>query len=125
MKHIKKLLCAGLLMTLGFSVKAAIIYDNGVIGVHRQNGSSFTMGNMQEIGNEITIGPNWSLTNFAIEYYTPDSTLAANVGIDVRFYLNSGTPTNGFATPALTPFYDSGWFFGLLGGGYQVVDYAS
>ena len=128
MKHLKKLICVGVLVMLGFSVNAAIIYDNGVYGVSRYNGNAFGTTGMQQIGNEISIAPNvWTLTNFSIEYYTPDTTLAlSGVGIDVNFYLNNGTVTNGFHTPG-TLIYSSGWYYGLLGGGtgYQVVSYAS
>jgi sugar lactone lactonase YvrE len=101
------------------------IYDDGIFGQLLQNGYLFSMGNGQQIGNEISVAPSlWSLTNFSIEYYTPDATLSPSVGIDVQFYYNNGLITNGFPSPG-TAFYDSGWFYGLPGGGYQVVSYAS
>jgi hypothetical protein len=129
MKFFKKLISAGVLVMLGFSVKAAIIYDNGVISANRYNGNAFGTTSMQQMGNEIYFTPGgfgtspFVLTNFAIEYYTPDFSLAG-VGIDVNFYYNNGTSTNGFPTPNIQ-FYSSGWYYGLAGGGYQVVTYAT
>ncbi len=132
MNYIKKLLCVGLVGTTGFSVLADVVYDNFA----NYNGHVFTVNNGQQIGNEITLpgSTGLMLTNFAIEYYTPDATLAqgpTGVGIDVRFYYNDGPATNGFATPG-TMFYDSGWFYNLMGNtgaggnnGYNVVTYSS
>ena len=107
------------------AARSDVIYDSTA----NYNGNAFSMVNGQEIGNEITVSPGsyWSLTNFSIEYYSPDVTLSTSVGIDVRFYLNNGPATNGFATPG-TLFYDSGWFYntalgGMPGNGYQVVKY--
>lgn len=122
MKHHKTLICALALVTLGFNTYADTIYDS----FGAANGNAFSMGNGQEIGNQITISPNsWSLTNFTIEYYSPNASFSANVGIDVRFYYNDGTPTNGFAAPG-TLFFDSGWFFNggsLPANGYRTVTY--
>lgn len=125
MKHLKPFACAAIfLLIIGFKSKADIIYDDFAI----QNGYAFSMGNGQEIGNEISINPNlWSLTNFAIEYFTPNAILPPSVGIDARFYFNDGTPTNGYPSPG-TVFYDSGWFYGLIGAAlnpFEVVTYNS
>ena len=82
-----KIACAAVFISLGFSAVADTIYDDAA----NYNGNVFQMANGLEIGNEISIAPGlWSLTNFAIEYYTPDATLNPNLGIDVRFYLNDG-----------------------------------
>ncbi len=108
---------------LGFNALAATIYDDNA----SYNGNSFSMTNGQSFGNEISLTPNvWTLTNFTIEYYAPSS-LASTIGLDIRFYQNDGTPENGFPTPG-TLFYDSGWYFGIGGGGlpgsgFQVVTY--
>ena len=113
MKNLNKLVCAGAVLTLGFNTLAATIYDDYA----GYSGNSFSVTNGQEVGNEISITPGvWSLTNFSIEYHTPDATLSTSVGIDVRFYLNDATPVNGFATPG-TLFFDSGWFYNTALGG--------
>lgn len=125
MNHFRTFICAGALVALNLNAWADTIYDS----TGSYNGNSFSMGNGQEVGNEISLTAGvWSLTNFSIEYYSPNFALAPNVGIDVRFYEDNGTPSNGFNTPG-TIFYDSGWFFnppsGLPGNGYQVVTYTS
>jgi hypothetical protein len=122
MKNLKKIICVGALVTLGSTAMADVIYDN----YGNYNTNAFSVANGQEIGNQISFSPNlWSLTGFNIEYYTGNFALSPSVGIDVRFYYNNGTPSNGFPTPG-TMFYDSGWFLGgLLGNGFNVVSYNS
>jgi hypothetical protein len=98
-----------LLLLSGLSARADSFYNST-----NYNGNTFTLGNNQEIGNEIFLtGSSFSLTNFTFEYRsTSGSFPGGSVGVDVRFYLNDGAPTNGFATPA-SLFYDSGWFYGV------------
>jgi hypothetical protein len=104
---------------------ADTIYDS----YGNANGYAFTLSNGQEIGNQITLTPNlWSLTNFTIEYYSPQLSFSSHVGIDVRFYYNDGPLTNGFSSPG-TAFWDSGWFYndalgGMPANGYQIVTYS-
>jgi len=113
MKHIKHLVCAAVLVTLGFNTRGDTIYDN----YGNYNGNSFSMTTGLEIGNQIAVSPGiWTLTNFSIMYYTPSAILAPNVGIELRFYNNDGAPSNGFPTPG-TMFYDSGWFYNTAFGG--------
>jgi PEP-CTERM motif len=125
MKHLRKLVCAGTLLVLGGPAWGDVIYDS----YGNANGYAFTLANGQEIGNQLTIPTGvWTLTNFTIEYYSPQTFFTSQVGIDVRFYANDGPATNGFATPGATPFYDSGWFYntalgGMPANGYQVVTY--
>ena len=46
------------------------IYDDGIFGQLLQNGYSFSTGNGQQIGNEISVAPGlWSLTNFSIKTF--------------------------------------------------------
>jgi hypothetical protein len=119
-----KLVTAALFVTLGFNAMAATIYDDYAA----YNGLSFSMTNGQSIGNEINVSAGiWTLTNFSIEYYAP-SALASTIGIDVQFYTTNGPVTeNGFNTPQ-NLIYNSGWYFGIGGGGlpgsgFQVVTY--
>ena len=114
MNYIRNLVCAGAVVaTLGFTVQANTIYDSFA----NANGNAFSLANGQEVGNEIAISPGtWSLTNFQIEYYSPNYALNPNVAIDVRFYLNDGTQKNGFNTPG-TLFFDSGWWSNPSGPG--------
>jgi hypothetical protein len=94
----------------GGSASADTIYDDA----GGYNGGAFTMSNGQEVGNEITVTPGsaWSLDSFNIEYNVPAG-LSADVGVDVRFYLNDGVLENGFKTPG-TVFFDSGWDYNAL-----------
>jgi len=126
--YFKMLACAAVAAALSLgSVQAAFVYNDFA----QYNGNSFTVANGQEIGNEITVNPGstFSLSSFIFQYYTPTLTLSPNVAVDLRFYLNDGTPTNGFPTPG-TLFFDSGWFSnsvagGMPGNGYQDVNYDS
>jgi hypothetical protein len=133
-KHLKKFVCAGAaaVLTIG-STRAAIIYNDAA----SYNNNLFAVANGEQIGNEISLNAS-SLSSFAIEYYDPNpGALAANVGVDVRFYYNNGPLANGYLTPG-TEFFDSGWFYnttgGILGGGssgaahdinYNTGDFAS
>ena len=129
-QHSKKILCVGALTALGFNVLAdTTIYDS----TGSYNGNVFSLSNGQEIGNQVSVNSaNWLLTGFNIEYYSPSSGPSlTNVGIDVRFYLNDGALTNGFASPG-TVLFDSGWFYntplglpagGPGSGGFHFVSY--
>jgi hypothetical protein len=71
----------------------------------------------REVGDQIVLGSTERyLTYFDFEYWGSNSlsltTFAGDVQARVRFYLNDGTPYNGYATPGYQ-FYDSGWFGGL------------
>ena len=102
-----KLVCAAAVLTLGFTAVAGTIYDNS--GFY--NGNLLQMGDGLTVGNEITMSANtWTLTNFSLEYYTPNVTLNSSLGVDVRFYMNNGALSGGYPTPG-TLFYDSGWFY--------------
>jgi hypothetical protein len=50
------------------------------------------------------------LTNFQFQYYSPFVSYSGNVQADVQLYANTGPKTNGYSTPALVPFFDSGNF---------------
>jgi hypothetical protein len=112
MKHktLKTLIVVGASAALSMgSVQAQVtIYSS-----ENYNGSAMGMTNGLEIGNQITVN-NASLSTFGFEYLAATS-LAANVGVDVRFYLNNGAPFNGYATPG-TLFFDSGWYYNTLAG---------
>lgn len=111
MKHaiLRSLILAGAsgVLSMG-SVRAQTIYSDTAY-----NGSVLSLTNGQEVGNEITVSGT-SMGSFAIEYLAT-TTLAANVGVDVRFYLNNGPDVNGYPTPN-TLFFDSGWYYNTFGG---------
>jgi len=101
-------LCIGLTL----SVQADSIFDNSVNDLLTR----FDPGT-QEVGDEILLdGTARYLTNFSFEFWgtntaSPSNTsFAGDVQARVRFYENTGAPFNGYATPASTPFFDSGWF---------------
>jgi hypothetical protein len=127
MKILRQFLCAGILGAVGVGgARAEVIYDS----YGNANGAAFSLANGLEIGNQITLSPGvWTLTNFTIEYYSPQPFFTNNVGIEVRFYANDGPSTNGFPTPGST-IWDSGWFYnslvpgGMPANGYQIVTYS-
>ena len=105
----KALLCVGAAAGLSAgSVRAQIYSDTG-----NYNGYLMGMTNGMEVGNQIVVN-SASLTQFSIEYLATTA-LAANVGVDVRFYFNNGAPFNGYNTPQ-TLFFDSGWYYNTFGG---------
>jgi hypothetical protein len=76
----------------------------------------------REVGDQIVLaGTERYLTYFDFEYWGANSanlySFAGDVQARLRFYLNDGTPFNGYATPS-TVLYDSGWF-----GGFGPTDY--
>jgi hypothetical protein len=113
MKNFKILVCAGVLATMGLNAMGVTLYDNSP----SYNGTLMQMQNGLQVGNEITFHPGnlWNLTHFGFEYYTSQ---AANfnplLGVDVRFYAQTGPTSGGYPTPAPTPFWDSGWYYNTL-----------
>ena len=107
-KNLNKLVCAGALMALGFTASAYTIFDNTTA----YNTNLLTAPNGLEIGNEVTLGSGWYLTNFQFEYYSSNLTLNAGLGIDVKFYsTNGGTISpQGYLSPG-TLIFDSGFFY--------------
>lgn len=97
---------AGIVLAGSVVVRADLLYQDTTT----QTGSILTLpNNGDQVGQEIWLGtlvPHY-LTNFSFEYYSPDPSWSGTVTADVQFYLNNGTPFNGYATPG-TRFYDSG-----------------
>jgi hypothetical protein len=92
------------------SARAGYIYDNS----SNDSGYRLMLTNSQVVGQEIY--PNSAslaafpyLTGFSFEYFSTNMGWSGTVQADVKFYLNNGTPFNGFNTPG-TSFFDSGWF---------------
>jgi len=110
MKHLNKLVCATLAMTV-LAAQADVFFDNSLL----YNGNQFVLTSGQPVGNEVTLGSGIYLTNFMFEYYSPNLTLNANLGVDVQFYLNNGA----LGAPG-TLFYDSGWYFNNVAGNIPV-----
>lgn len=94
--------------TLVQSLQAATIFNNSVNDLLQR----FNPGTL-EVGDQIVLaGTQRYLTNFAFEYWGTSTTpgvFAGSIQARVRFYLNDGTPFNGYATPS-DQFYDSDWF---------------
>jgi hypothetical protein len=96
------------LFTMVIAANAGLVYDN----TEAQLNYVLAFTNNQEIGDQIWLANYQTypyLTNFSIEYYSTNSSFYTNVSADVRFYLNNGPLTNGYASPG-TVFYDSGPF---------------
>jgi hypothetical protein len=120
-KYLKSLVCVGG-VALGFNCAGQSAFYNNF---PNYNGNAFSLISGQQIGNEISLQNGTALTSFSIEYYSPNTTLAPTVGIDVTFYNQNGPVVNGFKTPG-TEFFNSGYYTGGaggLGGGYQVVTF--
>jgi len=119
-----KLICAVALMAIGFSASASTFYNDTSL----YNANLLQLGDGVQVGNEVSLQGKWSLTNFSFEYYSPDLALNSSLNVDVRFYLNNGTITNGHPTPG-TLIYDSGLFYntalGNLPTGSHTVNYFS
>jgi len=126
LNNIQKFGCICAVTALGFQAQGDTIYDS----YSSYNGHAFSLANNQEIGSELNLNSSsWNLSSFSIEYYSPSATLASTVGVKVRFYLNDGAPSSGFASPG-TLFYDSGWFYNTIAGsipgnGFHSIFYTS
>jgi hypothetical protein len=83
------------------------LFDNTVNDLNLR----FNPGTLQ-VGDEINLASTGNLTYFSFEYWGTASGLsfAGPVQAEVKFYLNTGAPFNGYPTPAAIPFYDSGLF---------------
>lgn len=96
---------------MGASASATTIYDNSVNDLTNR----FNPG-LNEIGDEIILaGIERSLTDFSFEFWalnngTTNGSFSPGIDVRIRFYLNDGLPFNGYPTPGITPFYDSGLF---------------
>jgi hypothetical protein len=97
----------GIILAGGAGVRGGTLYQDTAA----TTGQIMNLANGQQVGQEIWLGPAVAggLTNFSLEYYSPFSTFTGPVQMDVRLYLNDGTPFNGYATPS-TIFFDSGNF---------------
>jgi hypothetical protein len=97
-------LCFGLAMPLS----AATIYNNSTNDLTLR----FDPG-MNQVGNEIILaGTDRYLTDFSFEYWGTSlhpGTFSGTIQADVQFFLNDGTPFNGYASPG-TSLFNSGWF---------------
>jgi hypothetical protein len=95
------------LLIAATTVRAGVVYDN----TEAQLNYVLTFTNNQEIGDQIWLAHNQTypyLTNFSLEYYSTNTSFHGDVQADVRFHLNDGPLTNGYASPG-TVFYDSDW----------------
>ena len=103
------------------SARAGTIYDNTATAVTNGLGQPvvYPMANDVALGEEIfpaNLAAFPILTNFSFSYYSPTYNSSSGNGwngqvqADVQFFLNTGAPTNGYATPASSPFYETGWF---------------
>jgi hypothetical protein len=93
---------------------ATTIFDNSVNDLVTR----FNPGTL-EVGDEIMLGSTERyLTGFSFEFWGTNTshptTFSGPVEARVQFYENTGDPFNGYPTPSLTSFWDSGWF--SLGG---------
>jgi hypothetical protein len=103
------LIISVLCFSLTMPLMAATIFDNSSNDLLNQ----FDPGTAQ-VGDEIILaGTERNLIDFSFEYWGANSihpgTFSGTIDARVQFYLNDGTPFNGYATPG-TSFFDSGWF---------------
>lgn len=109
MKRLTARICVvAILAAVAVTARAGLLYDD------TQNGTGYVLNltNGVEVGDQVFLD-NYTtypyLTNFSFEYYSPNASFVGTVTGDVRFYLNDGTPFNGYDTPG-TLVYDTGWF---------------
>ncbi|MEI8291298.1 MAG: hypothetical protein WCH99_17660 [Verrucomicrobiota bacterium] len=86
------------------------VYD----GMTTLSGVQFPLSNNVVIGQQVHMDPgllaaNPYLTSFSFAYRSDNVGWTTPVYADVKFYLNNGSPFNGFATPSQL-IYDSGVF---------------
>jgi len=104
MKLLKSIGLASLLAIVP-GLRAEIIYNNSTTD------TTFRLmaTNNQQIGDQIIMaGTARFLTNFSLEYYSPNLIFSGSVQADVAFYMNNGTLFNGYASPG-TKFFDTGF----------------
>jgi len=100
-------LCACL---AGQRALATVIYNNSTNDL-----STRFVYTGQELGDEILLaGTDRYLTNFSFEFFGTNllgggTYQGSLVEARIKFYLNDGTPFNGYSTPS-SNFFDSGWF---------------
>ena len=102
---------AGIILASTAGVRGAILYQDTAT----PNGQVLNIPNNTTVGEQIWLGTGTTpmyLTNFSFEYYSPYISYfgAPNVLMDVQLFANTGTKTNGYNTPAASPFFDSGNF---------------
>ena len=106
MKNIKGFVVITTLLTAVVLVRGTTIYDNSTTQIP----NNLMLTNNQLVGDEILLGASAPyLTNFSIEYYSPNHSFSGSVLMDVSFYQTNGTPFSGYGSPG-TLFYNSGWF---------------
>ncbi|TAL04872.1 MAG: hypothetical protein EPO07_04650, partial [Verrucomicrobia bacterium] len=89
--------------------RATVIYNNSTNDLVTR----FAWGG-NELGDEIILaGTDRYLTDFSFEFYGTNTaspiSFAGTPEACVKFYLNDGSPFNGYSTPS-SNFFDSGWF---------------
>jgi len=100
---------AGIILASSAGVRGAVLYQDTL----HNTGQIMDLLNGQQIGDQIWLGTGTTpmyLTNFSFQYYSPFVSYSGTVQADVRLYANTGAQTNGYNTPALVPFFDSGLF---------------
>jgi len=103
-----KIWAVAILPAFAVAAQDVLVYDNTTT----DTGYALMFTNNQEIGDQIWLdnATHPYLTGFSFEYYSPNLSFSqTSIAVDVRFYLNDGSPFNGYSTPS-TLFYDTGWF---------------
>jgi len=107
---------AGVILAGSAGVRGANLYNDTSTLVSPGYVLNFPNGDL--IGEQVWLGTGATpmyLTNFSFEYYDPGTSQTwpagqSTINADVRLYANTGPLVNGYASPASTPFYDSGIF---------------
>ena len=117
-KHLKALnVLLGVMVVVG-SARADFIYNN--LG-NNSTTNALPLNNNLQFGQQVfmdsaALAAAPYLTNFAFEYSIGTMT-ALTPQIEVQFYNNTGSLINGYASPAATPFYQTGFFSIATGSG--------
>ena len=123
-----KIWAIAILPAFAVGAQEAFLYNNSTTFANY----NLMFPNNLEVGDQIWLD-NYTaypyLAGFSFEYYSPNNAFTGAVSADVRFYLNDGTPVNGYATPD-TLFYDTGPFdvqtpYSALGIDYAVLGFTN
>ena len=103
-----KVWAVAILPAFAVAAQDVLLYDNTTTYANY----NLMFPNHLEVGDQIWLANYLTdpyLTGFSFEYYSPNANFTGTVTADVRFYLNDGSPFNGYSTPG-TLFYDTGPF---------------
>lgn len=108
-------LAAGVVALLAQNAQGQIVYNNtGQSGGDSSEVGNYSFGNggNSEAGNEIVLGSgtgSYTLSTFEFQFFLTGTTFSGSPSVELNFYANTGAAVSGYASPATTPLYSSGF----------------